>query len=91
MAIDVRITASLQKLVDGQRSVTTNGGTIIECLDEIEKTYPGLKDQLLTDGELHRFVNIYKNDEDIRFLDQLDTPVQDGDTISILPALAGGN
>ena len=90
MAIEVRITASLQKLVNGQRSVLANGATVSECLDQLEDRYPGIKAQLLTDGELHRFVNIYRNDEDIRFLEQLETPVSDGDTISILPALAGG-
>ena len=90
MAIEVRITASLQKLVNGQRSVLASGATVSECLDQLEDHYPGMKAQLLTDGELHRFVNIYRNDEDIRFLEQLETPVNDGDTISILPALAGG-
>ena len=90
MAIEVRITASLQKLVNGQRSVLASGATVSECLDQLEGHYPGIKAQLLTDGELHRFVNIYRNDEDIRFLEQLETPVNDGDTISILPALAGG-
>ena len=90
MAIEVRITASLQKLVNGQRSVLASGATVSECLDQLEDHYPGIKTQLLTDGELHRFVNIYRNDEDIRFLEQLETPVNDGDTISILPALAGG-
>lgn len=90
MAIEVRITASLQKLVNGQRSVLASGATVSECLDQLEDHYPGIKAQLLTDGELHRFVNIYRNDEDIRFLKQLETPVNDGDTISILPALAGG-
>ena len=90
MAIEVRITASLQKLVNGQRSVLASGATVSECLDQLEDHYPGIKAQLLTDGELHRFVNIYRNDEDIRFLEQLETPVNDGDTISILPALAGG-
>ena len=91
MAVEVRITASLQKLVDGQRSIATDGSTISECLAQIEASYPGLQSQLMTDGELHRFVNIYRNDEDIRFLSKLETPVSDGDTISILPALAGGN
>ena len=90
MAIEVRITASLQKLVNGQRSVLASGTTVSECLDQLEDHYPGIKAQLLTNGELHRFVNIYRNDEDIRFLEQLETPVNDGDTISILPALAGG-
>ena len=61
-----------------------------ELLDHLETHYPGFKKQLLTDGHLHRFVNIYRNDEDIRFLQQLETPLKDGDVLSFLPALAGG-
>jgi MoaD family protein len=90
MAVEVRVTANLQKLVDGQRSVQGEGSTVRELLDDLDSHYPGFKDLLVTDGQLHRFVNIYLNDEDIRFLDKLDTPVKEGDTLSILPALAGG-
>lgn len=90
MAVEVRVTANLQKLVDGQRSVQGEGSTVRELLDDLDSHYPGFKDLLVTDGELHRFVNIYLNDEDIRFLDKLDTPLKEGDTLSILPALAGG-
>jgi MoaD family protein len=90
MAVEVRVTANLQKLVDGQRSVRGEGATVRELLDDLDSHYPGFKDLLVTDGQLHRFVNIYLNDEDIRFLDKLDTPLKKGDTLSILPALAGG-
>ena len=90
MAVEVRVTANLQKLVDGQRSVQGEGSTVRELLDDLDSHYPGFKDLLVTDGELHRYVNIYLNDEDIRFLDKLDTPLKEGDTLSILPALAGG-
>ncbi len=90
MAVEVRVTANLQKLVNGQRSVQGEGATVRELLDDLESHYPGFKDLLVTDGELHRYVNIYLNDEDIRFLDKLDTPLKEGDTLSILPALAGG-
>ncbi len=90
MTVDVRVTANLQKLVGGKRSVQGEGSTVLELLDDLESRYRGFKDILVTDGELHRFVNIYLNDEDIRFLDKLDTPVKEGDTLSILPALAGG-
>ena len=90
MAVEVRVTANLQKLVDGQRSVQGEGATVRELLDDLESHYPGFKDLLVTDGELHRYVNIYLNDEDIRYLDALDTPLQDRDVLSILPALAGG-
>ena len=90
MAVEVRVTANLQKLVDGQRSVQGEGSTVRELLDDLDSHYPGFKDLLVTDGQLHRYVNIYLNDEDIRFLDKLDTPLKEGDTLSILPALAGG-
>ncbi len=90
MTVDVRVTANLQKMVGGKRSVPGQGSTVRELLDDLEGRYPGFKGQLVTDGEIHRFVNIYLNDEDIRFLKKLDTPINDGDTLSILPALAGG-
>ena len=78
MAVEVRVTAVLQRVVG-------------EVLKNLEQNYPGFKSQVLSDdGELHRFVNIYKNDEDIRFLGQLGTAVDEGDVLSILPALAGG-
>ncbi len=90
MAVEVRVTANLQSLVGGQRSVQGEGSTVRELLDDLDSRYPGFKDLLVTDGELHRYVNIYLKDEDIRFLDKLDTPLKEGDTLSILPALAGG-
>ncbi len=90
MAIEVKVTANLQKLVGGQRSVTANGATVRELLDDIEGRFPGFRGMVMTDGEIHRFVNIYLNDEDVRFLGKLDTPLKDGDVISVLPALAGG-
>ena len=77
-------------MVGGARSVPGQGSTVRELLDDLEGRYPGFTGQLVTDGEIHRFVNIYLNDEDIRFLEKLDTPINDGDTLSILPALAGG-
>lgn len=68
------------------------GATVGEVLDYLEQEYPGFKSQVLADdGQLHRFVNIYKNDEDIRYLGQLQTGLEKGDVISILPALAGGS
>ncbi len=90
MTVDVKVTANLQKIVGGRRSVQGEGASVGELLDDLESRYPGLKGQLITDGQIHRFVNIYLNDEDIRFLDRLDTPLKEGDTLSILPALAGG-
>jgi molybdopterin synthase sulfur carrier subunit len=90
MAVEVRVTAVLQRLV-GQKSVQAEGATIGELLADLDRRYPGFKNQIMQDGQLHRFVNIYLNDEDIRYLDQLDTPLKDGDVVAILPALAGGS
>jgi MoaD family protein len=84
------VTSVLQKVVGG-RSVQGEGRTIGEVLDGINAQYPGFREQITQeDGSLHRFVNIYINDEDIRFMQQLQTPVSAGDVVSILPALAGG-
>ena len=91
MAVEVRVTAVLQQVVGGVKTVQGDGKTVAELLDDLERRYPGFKAQVMTqDGALHRFVNIYKNDEDIRFLQSLDTPLKEGDVLSILPALAGG-
>lgn len=90
MAIEVRLAANLQKLVGGLKSVEAHGSTVGEILDDLESRHPGLKKTVMADGEIHRFVNIYLNDEDIRFLQKLDTQLHDGDVISVLPALAGG-
>jgi len=90
VTIEVRLTANLQKLAGGHRSVQSEGASVRELLENLDSRYPGFKQVLVTDGQLHRFVNIYLNDEDIRFLAQLDTPLSEGDVLSILPALAGG-
>ena len=92
MAVEVRVTAVLQRVVGGAKTVQAEGATIQGLLDNLEANYPGFKEQVLNaDGALHRFVNIYKNDEDIRYLEQLNPPIATGDVISILPALAGGS
>ncbi len=91
MSIEVRIPPIIRKYTDGARVVQASGGTVSELLDGLEAQYPGIKGQLFTeDGKVHRFVNIYVNDEDIRFMNNLDTQVADGDVVSILPAVAGG-
>jgi MoaD family protein len=89
MAVKVKVTSVLQK-VTGAKVVEGDGGTVGELLSNLDTAYPGFKQQIMQEGSLHRFVNIYLNDEDIRYLDQLNTRVKDGDTVSILPALAGG-
>jgi MoaD family protein len=77
--------------VVGAKSVRTEGSTVAEVLEKMNAEYPGFREQItMEDGSLHRFVNIYINDEDIRFLQQMETPVEAGDVVSILPALAGG-
>ena len=90
MSVEVRVTSVLQRVV-GAKSVQTEGNTVAEVLEQVNAQYPGFKEQITAaDGALHRFVNIYINDEDIRYLQSLDTPVNEGDVLSILPALAGG-
>jgi MoaD family protein len=90
MAVEVKVTSVLQKLT-GAKVVQGDGGTVAALLVDLDGKYPGFKNQIMQEGSLHRFVNIYLNDEDIRYLEQLNTPLKDGDTISILPALAGGS
>jgi MoaD family protein len=89
MAVEVKVTSVLQKIT-GAKVVQGEGGTVGELLSNLDSKYPGFRNQIMQDGNLHRFVNIYLNDEDIRYLDQLNTQVKEGDSLSILPALAGG-
>ena len=91
MAIQVRIPTILRQYTDGQKTVEAGGGSLGELVDDLEKNHPGIKGRLVTDeGSLHRFVNVYVNDEDVRFTGSLATPVKDGDAVTILPAVAGG-
>ena len=91
MPVEIKVPSVLRGLVAGARTVEGQGSTIGQLIDDLDKRYPGVKARLLSaDGELYQFVNIYINDEDIRFLKQLETPVSEGDVVSILPALAGG-
>lgn len=91
MAVTVLLPTLLRAHADGASSVSADGATVGEVFKHLIDTYPGLSDNLLgDDGNLHKFVNVYRNDDDIRYLEQLDTPVSDGDEIAILPAVAGG-
>ena len=91
MEVQVNVTSVIQKTVGGQRAVTAEGVTVAELIDDIERRYPGFRAQLVDEGgQLHRFVNIYLNDEDVRFLEGAETTLSEGDEVSILPALAGG-
>ena len=90
MAIKVRIPTPLRTLTAGKDEVDAEGATVREVIDDLERNHPGLKDRLCDAKGVRRFVNIYQNEEDIRFLDGLDTAVKVGDSISIVPAIAGG-
>ncbi|MBI5776125.1 MAG: MoaD/ThiS family protein [Nitrospirae bacterium] len=90
--IKVRIPTPLRSLTKGQGEVEAKAASISEMIENLNSTHPGLKDRLCDDkGELRRFVNIYVNEEDIRFLNGKDTSLKDGDEVSIVPAIAGGN
>jgi molybdopterin synthase sulfur carrier subunit len=87
----VRIPTPLRKLTQGLEEVSASGATIGDLITDLESKYPGLRERLCDDkGQVRRFVNIFANDEDIRFLQNLETPVKDADEISIVPAIAGG-
>ncbi|GAA3444753.1 MoaD/ThiS family protein [Planomonospora venezuelensis] len=90
MAIEVRIPTILRTYTDGAKAVDAKGATLQELIGDLEARHPGLQDRLIEQGALRRFVNVYLNDEDVRFLGGLETPVADGDTVTVLPAVAGG-
>jgi sulfur-carrier protein len=91
MAIEVRIPTILRNYTGGAKAVDAKGATLEELIGDLESRHPGLKERLTDDAGLRRFVNVYLNDEDVRFLGGLGTPVADGDTVTVLPAVAGGN
>jgi molybdopterin converting factor small subunit len=91
MAVTVRIPSQLRSLAGGRHEVSTDEGTVAEVLKALDTAYPGFADRLFDDsGRLRRFVNVFLAEEDIRFLEGLDTPVPAGATVSIVPAVAGG-
>jgi molybdopterin synthase sulfur carrier subunit len=91
MAIDVRIPTILRSYTGGAKAVSGAGDTLADLLTDLDSKHPGLRGRLITpEGGLHRFVNIYVNDEDVRFLGSLEAKLNDGDTVTILPAVAGG-
>ncbi|HLU76116.1 MAG TPA: MoaD/ThiS family protein [Nonomuraea sp.] len=90
MAIEVRIPTILRNYTDGAKAVSAEGATLDELIANLESRHPGIKNRLVDDNGLRRFVNVYLNDEDVRFLGGLSTKVSDGDTITVLPAVAGG-
>ena len=91
MPIKVRIPGPLQKLTQDRAEVEVNAGTIHELIEQLNRTYPGVKGRICDEqGRIRRFVNVFLNEEDIRFLAKEATPLKDGDEVSILPAIAGG-
>jgi molybdopterin converting factor small subunit len=91
MAIEVRIPTILRSYTGGAKVVEGKGDSLVALIDDLDSRHPGLKDRLVTgDGALHRFVNVYVNDEDVRFTGALDTVLREGDSVTILPAVAGG-
>ena len=90
MAIEVRIPTILRTYTGGEKAVTADGASLSALIDDLEANHPGLKERLIEDGDLRRFVNVYINDEDVRFLGGLEAEVSDGDQVVVLPAVAGG-
>ena len=90
MAVTVRIPTPLRTLTGGHDEVEAQGRTVAEVIDHLESRHPGIKERVCDEKGIRRFVNVYLNDEDIRFLDNVASAVKDGDTLSIVPAIAGG-
>ena len=91
MPVQIRITTPQRKLTHDEETVETSAETVGAAITDLEARYPGIQERLLDDeGQVRRFVNVYVNEEDIRFLQEKDTPLKDGDEVSIIPAIAGG-
>ena len=90
MSVTIRVPTTLRTLTGGESQVSVEPGTVAEVIDALEAAHPGFHDRLLDDDGLRRFVNLFVEDEDVRFMDGLDTPVADDQTVSIVPAVAGG-
>jgi molybdopterin synthase sulfur carrier subunit len=90
MAVTVKIPAQLRATTNGESELTVDGSTVGEALDAVYAQHGDLRDRISESGELRRFVNVYVSGEDIRFQDGLETPISDGDEVTILPAVAGG-
>jgi molybdopterin synthase sulfur carrier subunit len=90
MAIEVRVPTILRTYTGGEKAVSAQGESLGAVIDDLENNHPGIKERLVEDGDLRRFVNVYVNDEDVRFTGGLTTSLSDGDAVVILPAVAGG-
>ena len=91
MAIEVRIPTILRNLTDDAKIVEGSGANLGELLTDLDSKYPGIQERLIEGGKLRRFINVYLNDEDVRFVGGLDAKLSDGDNVTILPAVAGGS
>ena len=90
MAIEVRIPTILRNYTGGEKAVNADGASLSALIDDLEVNHPGIKDRLIDNGDLRRFVNVYVNDEDVRFIGGLEAELSDGDQVVVLPAVAGG-
>ena len=90
MPVEVRIPTILRTYTDGEKAVDASGSSLSALIDDLEANHPGIKDRLVENGDLRRFVNVYVNDEDVRFIGGLEAPVAEGDQVVVLPAVAGG-
>jgi MoaD family protein len=90
MAVEVRIPTILRSYTGGVKAVEVSGATLGEVIDSVESGHPGIKARIVEGDDLRRFINVYVNDEDVRFIGGLDTAVADGDVVVVLPAVAGG-
>jgi sulfur-carrier protein len=90
MPVEVRIPTILRTYTGGEKAVDASGSSLSALIDDLEANHPGLKDRLIENGDLRRFVNVYVNDEDVRFMGGLEAPVSEGDQVVVLPAVAGG-
>ena len=91
MAIEVRIPTILRTYTGGEKSVEAAGGTLAALIDDLDSNHAGIKERLIDSGDLRRFINIYVNDEDVRFIGGLEAELKDGDQVVVLPAVAGGS
>ena len=91
MSIEVSIPTILRSFTNNARTVTASGDNLSAVIADLDSQFPGIADRLIEDGGLRRFVNVYVNDEDVRFLGSLDVALKDGDNVTILPAVAGGS
>jgi len=90
MAVRIQIPTPMRQHTEGKATVEASGGSVQAVLEDLGQKFPGISQRIFENGQVRRFVNLYLNDEDVRYLDNLNTPVKDGDELSIIPAVAGG-